>query len=97
MTIAHGSGLRRSRRPSSSGLSSSAELTAGRIRPSASSTALTAWPPNWFRSAAFDLRREVDLLPRREAREERGGDHRHRHVSLIASLIVQRPSPESST
>ena len=29
--------------------------------------------------------------------EERGGDHRRRHVASIASCTVQRPSPESST
>ena len=34
---------------------------------------------------------------RAEAREERGGQHRRRHASSIAAVIVQRPSPESDT
>ena len=43
-------------------------------------TACTAWPPNWLRSAALTLAANDSSCREREAREERGGDHRHRHV-----------------
>ena len=38
-----------------------------------------------------DLRREVDLVTRREAREERRRDHRRRHV--LGDRLVDRPTP----
>src|SRR5437588_4156364 len=37
-----------------------------------------------------DLGRELDLVTRREAGEERGGEHRRRHAQL--DRLVQRPA-----
>ena len=47
---------------------------------SAPSSLFTAWPPNWLRSAALTLAAKRLVLPRREAREQRRGDHRRRHA-----------------
>src|SRR6266513_2382727 len=61
------------------------------------STALTAWPPNWFRRAAATL--AENLISSRDWKRAKS-DAAITGVgtfSLIASLIVQRPSPESST
>jgi hypothetical protein len=58
---------------------------------------LTAWPPNCFRKAALILApkdsswREAKRAKSDEAMTGAGT------LSLIASKIVQRPSPESST
>src|SRR6266487_4622332 len=63
----------------------------------ARSTALTAWPPNWFRRAAATL--AENLISSRDWKRAKS-DAAITGVgtfSLIASLIVQRPSPESST
>ena len=63
----------------------------------ASSTARTAWPPNWLRSAAATL--AAKLISCREAKRAKSAAliTGAGTFSLIASLIVQRPSPESST
>ena len=89
MTIAHGSGRRRSRRPSS-------ERVLARRAHRGSDPAFAVLD-GLHRVAAElvpqrgrDLRREVDLLPRGEAREERGADHRHRHV--LVDRLVDRPA-----
>src|SRR6266550_4473047 len=63
----------------------------------ARSTALTAWPPNWFRRAAATL--AENLTSSRDAKRAKSDAAMTGAgtFSLIASLIVQRPSPESST
>src|SRR6266550_7553020 len=63
----------------------------------ARSTALTAWPPNWFRRAAATL--AENLMSSRDAKRAKSDAAMTGAgtFSLIASLIVQRPSPESST
>src|SRR5512133_123325 len=63
----------------------------------ARSTALTAWPPNWFRSAAATL--AENLISSRDWKRAKSDAAitGTGTFSLIASLIVHRPSPESST
>ena len=63
----------------------------------AASTAWTAWPPNWFRSAACTLAEKS--ISRREAKRAKSAEliAGTGTFALIASLIVQRPSPESCT
>ena len=68
------------------------------LRPCASAhSRTTAWPPNWLRSAAIafiangsgsrDVKRAISAIAMAGAATP----------SLIASITVQRPSPESST
>ena len=52
---------------------------------------LTAWPPNWLRSAAMTLAEKDSVLPRGEAREERVGEGRNRHGAL--DRLVKGPAP----
>src|SRR6266516_176605 len=61
------------------------------------STARTAWPPNWFRSAAFTLAANDSSW--RDAKRAKSAAliTGTGTSSAIASAIVQRPSPESST
>src|SRR6266568_7566567 len=63
----------------------------------ACSTALTAWPPNWLRRAAATF--AENLMSSRDAKRAKSDAAitGAGTFSLIASLIVQRPSPESST
>src|SRR6266516_7212149 len=62
----------------------------------ARSTALTAWPPNWLRRAAATL--AENLISSRDWKRAKSNAAITGvgTFSLIASLIVQRPSPESS-
>src|SRR6266446_3020274 len=63
----------------------------------ARSAALTAWPPNSFRRAAATL--AENLTSSRDAKRAKSDAAitGAGTLSLIASLTVQRPSPESST
>src|SRR5437899_11764131 len=63
----------------------------------ACSRALTAWPPNSLRSAAATL--AENLMSSRDAKRAKSeaAITGAGTFSLIASLIVHRPSPESST
>ena len=90
MQSANGSGVRRSERPSSSGF---ALLRGGRHQ----SAAFTAWPPNSLRSAALTFAAKLSSsrdAKRAKSEAEMTGAGT---FSAIASKIVQRPSPESST
>src|SRR5919204_946102 len=92
MTSAHGSGVRRSWSPSSSGFSCVvATLMRARIgarlglleRADSVAAELVA-------QCGGDLRREVDLVTGREARKERRRDDRRRHV--LVDRLVDRPA-----
>ena len=59
--------------------------------------ALTAWPPNWLRSAAFTFAANA-FWPREEKRSNSEVVITGVGIRLsIESSTVQRPSPESST
>ena len=94
MTSVHGSGRRRSGSPSRSGFASIAGSCGLFLAPAAD---LTAWPPNWLRSAAFTLAANDSSC--REAKRAKSAAviTGTGTSSAIASAIVQRPSPESST
>ena len=72
-------------------------ISADRVLAFASSTACIAWPPNWLRSAAFTLAANDSSW--REAKRAKSAAVMTGAgtFSSIASAIVQRPSPESST
>ena len=87
MTSAHGSGVRGRWSPSASGF----------LTPVSSSAALTAWPPNCWRSAAFTFAANDSSW--REAKRAKSAIviAGAGTLSSIALNTVQRPSPESST
>ena len=86
MTSTHGSGVRGSRSPSRSGF----WLTL-------SPAALTAWPPNWLRSAAFTLAANDSSCREAKRAKSESVIAGAGTLSSIAFTTVQRPSPESST
>ena len=88
MTSAQGSGMRGRLQPL-------AERVLGSLY--FSSTALTACPPNWLRSAAFTFAANDSSC--REAKRAKSASviAGAGTLSSIALNTVQRPSPESST
>ena len=97
MTIAHGSGAAAQPQPFQQRVLASGRAHRGSDPALASLTAFTACPPNWFRSAAATFAEK--LISCREAKRAKSAAliTGTGTFSLIASLIVQRPSPESST
>ncbi len=85
MTSAHGSGVRRRSRPSSSGFS--CLLVVGRCHHLRLQRVTAELVPQ----GGSDLAEKLLLVTRREPREERRGDHRHRHV--LGDRLMDRPAP----
>ena len=92
----HGSGRRRSCRPSISGFSA---LSRARSWSDAFavSIARTAWPPNSLRSAAFTFAANDSSCREAKRANSAAVITGTGTFSAIASATVQRPSPESST
>ena len=61
------------------------------------SAACTAWPPNWLRSAALTLAANDSSCRDAKRAKSAAVITGTGTSSAIASAIVQRPSPESST
>ena len=57
----------------------------------------TAWPPNWLRSAAFTFAANDSSCREAKRANSAAVITGTGTSSAIASAIVQRPSPESST
>ena len=51
---------------------------------------LTAWPPNWLRSAASTFARVALVLAAAEACQQRQRDDRRRHV--VVDRVLHRPA-----
>ena len=95
MTSAHGSGVRRSAQALEQRVL--CELAVARSAVIGLLDVLTAWPPNWLRSAALTLAANDSSWREAKRANSAAVITGAGTSSLIASSIVQRPSPESST
>ena len=96
MTRMHGSGRRRRPQPFEQRVRAAVDArgSCARLR---LLDALTAWPPNWLRSAAFTFAANDSSCRDAKRAKSAAVITGTGTSSAIASAIVQRPSPESST
>src|ERR671936_765980 len=90
MTMAHGSGVRRSCRPSSSGFSWVVATLAGVVSGLRLFQRADGMAAELLAQRGGDLRGELDLVARLEPGEQRRGEHGRRHV--LVDRLVDRPA-----